>query len=81
MLENQKVNENNVHYFFRKSAMYDLLYSTQEKHFQQFVAAGQWSSVYRGHNASYWLDLLYNIFNNYDSVVVEGKPSITMSQE
>ena len=73
--------EDNFHFLFQKAAISDLIFSTQQKHFQQFVDDRHIFFGLKGRNASYWLDLLNNIFNNYDSVVVEGKPSITLSKE
>ena len=81
MEENQKDIENNFHKEFSDATILDQLYGTQEGHFQQFVTYEQWSTRHRDHNASYWLELLNNIFNNFDNVVVEGKPSISLSKE
>ena len=78
-VRNQEMIENNLPYLLRQVAVTDLLYSTQKEHFQEFATNG--FSALRRHNASYWLELLYNVFNNYDSVVVEGKPNVNLSKE
>ena len=80
MVENQKLIENNLP--LTDGAIHDMMHSTQKQHFQQFVNLRLlWSSTHRDHNASFWIELLYNIFNNYDTVVVEGKPSVNLMKE
>ena len=81
MVKDQKFIENNLPSIFDEVVMYDMMHSTKKEHFQHFVNLVIWSSTHRDHNASYWIELLNDIFNNYDSAVVEAKPSVNLPKE
>ena len=78
--KNIKENENSPHSFFPDATLLDKLYGHYPKNFKEYVVASQWSSAHRDHNASYWLDLMNDIFNNHLYVAVEGIPNLELSK-
>ena len=80
LLKNIKENENSPHSFFPDATLLDKLYGQSPEHFQEYVVASQWSKAHLNHNASYWLDLTDDIFNNHLYVAVEGIPSLELSK-
>jgi Zn-dependent M16 (insulinase) family peptidase len=57
------------------------VYGQQNDNFKEFVVASQWSAAHKDRNASYWLELIDEIFNNHLSVAVEAKPSLKLSTD
>jgi len=81
IVKNQKENENSPHLFLPDATLLDKIYGQKREHFKQFVVASQWSAAHKDRNASYWLELIDEIFNNHLSIAVEGKPSLKLSTD
>ena len=80
LLKNLKENENSPHSFVPDATLLDKLYGLEPQHFKEYVVSTQWSSRYLEKNASYWLDLIDDIFNRHFYVAVEGIPSLELSK-
>ena len=81
IVKNQKENENSPHLFLPDATLLDKLYGQKRENFKEFVVASQWSAAYKDRNASYWLELIDEIFNNHLSIAVEAKPSLKLSTD
>ena len=80
LLKNLKENENSPHTFFPDATLLDKIYGTKPEHFKEYIVASQWSSAYLNKNASFWLDLIDEIFNRHHYIAVEGIPSLELSR-
>jgi len=81
IVKNEKENENSPHLFLPDATLLDKVYGQKNNHFQEFVVASQWSAAHKDRNASYWLELIDEIFNNHLSIAVEAKPSLKLSTD
>jgi len=81
IVKNQKENENSPHLFLPDATLLDKLYGQKKNNFKEFVVSSQWSAAHKDRNASYWLELMDEIFNNHLSIAVEAKPSLKLSTD
>jgi len=81
IVSNKKENENSPHLFFPDATLLDKVYGQKKGDFKTFVKASQWSDDWRHKNASFWLGLIDDLFNNHLSIAVEGKPSIKLARD
>ena len=80
LLKNKKENENGPHTYFPDATLLDKIYGTEERHFQEYVVANQWSTAHQNKTEQFWLELINNIFNERKYVAVKGIPSLELSR-
>jgi len=76
---NQLQSQDGPHSILLGATLLDKIYGHKEEHFEEFVVATQWSLAHRAHNASYWLELINEIFNKHLSIAVKAKPSLNLT--
>jgi len=81
LVKNLKENENSPHTFFPDGTLLDKLYGEKTSDFRTFIKASQWSGDFKNKTATYWLNLIDNIFNKKLSIAVEAKPKTKLATD
>jgi len=81
VINNLKEMENSPHLFLPDASVLDMLYGEKPEHLQKFVTQSQLTQKFLNKNATFWLNIIDEVFINSYKIVVKGKPSMKKVQE
>jgi len=81
VINNLKEMENSPHLFLPDASVLDMLYGEKPDHLQKFVTQSQLNQNFLNKNATFWLNIIKDVFIDSYKVVVKGRPSMKKVQE
>merc|ERR1719495_1166344 len=76
-----KETENSPHLFVPDATVLDMLYGQEPRHLKEFVLASNLNKQYREKNASFWVNLIDDVFVKTPKHYIKGIPSIKKQKQ